>query len=223
MCLCCVHLVRYFTPLTVNNDLPLSRVNNFKYLGSTLSVDLTWAKHINSICNKTRKLVGMFYRKFYNSNQDTSPKLYKSPHLEYASAVWSPHLAKDIKAIEDVQKFGLRVCTKTGIPTTIHFCSHATSSRVADRRTFTRLCLVFKIVAEDVSDPNPPYEIVDRHYESRQSHTQVLTVQFARTNHFKSCFFPCTTALWNSLNFDTSEIGSIETFKLKLQTHMHIM
>ena len=49
------------TPLTVNNDLPLSRVNNFKYLGATLSVDLTWAKHINSICNKTRKLVGMFY------------------------------------------------------------------------------------------------------------------------------------------------------------------
>ena len=122
------------TPLTVNNDLPLSRVNNFKYLGATLSVDLTWAKHINSICNKTRKLVGMFYRNFYKySNQDTSLKLYKSlirPHLEYASAVWSPHLAKDIKAIEDVQKFGLRVCTKTGIPhvITIHFCSHATSS-----------------------------------------------------------------------------------------------
>ena len=34
-------------------------------------------------------------------------------------------------------------------------------------------------------------------------------------------FSPCTTTLWNSLNFDTSEIGSIEIFKLKLQTHMH--
>ena len=215
------------TPLTVNNDLPLTRVNNFKYLGAILSVDLTWAKHINSICNKTRKLVGMFYRNFYKySNQDTSLKLYKSlihPHLEYASAVWSPNLAKDIKAIEDVQKFGLRVCTKnwdTNYDSLLLTCN---VESMADRRTFTRLCLLFKIVAEDVSYPNPPYEIVDRHYESRQSNTQQLTVQFARTNHFKSSFFPCTTALWNSLNFDTSEIGSIETFKLKLQTHMHIM
>ncbi len=34
------------------------------------------------------------------------------PHLEYASAVWSPHLAKDIKLLEDTQKFALKVCTK---------------------------------------------------------------------------------------------------------------
>ncbi len=27
--------------------------------------------------------------------------------------VWDPFLAKDIKAIEDVQKFALRVCTKS--------------------------------------------------------------------------------------------------------------
>ena len=169
----------------------------------------------------------MFYKNFYKySNQDTSLKLYKSlirPHLEYASAVWSPHLAKDIKAIEDVQKFGLRVCTKnwdTNYDSLLLTCN---IESMADRRTFTRLCLLFKIVAEDVSYPNPPYEIVDRHYESRQSNTQQLTVQFARTNHFKSSFFPCTTALWNSLNFDTSEIGSIETFKLKLQTHMQLM
>ncbi len=43
---------------------------------------------------------------FYKySKPDTSLKLYKSliqPHLEYASAVWSPHLAKDIKSLEDM-------------------------------------------------------------------------------------------------------------------------
>ena len=50
----------------------------------------------------------MLFRNFYKfSKQDTLLKLYKSlirPHLEFASAVWSPHLAKDIKTIEDVQK-----------------------------------------------------------------------------------------------------------------------
>ena len=35
--------------------------------------------------------------------------VYKS-HLEYASSVWDPHLVKDITALEDCQKFALRIC-----------------------------------------------------------------------------------------------------------------
>ena len=110
---CYIIFSRKRTPLTpdtplVVNDYCLTRVDHFKYLGVTFSADLTWGKHISSITHKTRKLIGMFFRNFYKfSNQDTLLKLYKSlirPHLEYASAVWSPHLAKDIKTIEDVQK-----------------------------------------------------------------------------------------------------------------------
>ena len=33
-------------------------------------------------------------------------------HLEYASDVWDPHLLKDKTLIENVQKFGLRICAK---------------------------------------------------------------------------------------------------------------
>ena len=35
------------------------------------------------------------------------------PHLEYASPVWSPHLAKDKELIESVQKFALRIASKS--------------------------------------------------------------------------------------------------------------
>ena len=41
--------------------------------------------------------------------------LYKSlsrPHMEYAYTVWDPHQAKDIKSIENTQKFALRVWNK---------------------------------------------------------------------------------------------------------------
>ena len=71
------------------------------------------------------------------------------------------------------------------------------------RHIFTRLCLVFKIIHRDVSYPNPPYTFVAGQYESRYPNSQQLTVQFAWSNYFKSSFFPCTTALWSSLNFDT--------------------
>jgi len=32
--------------------------------------------------------------------------------LEYAVPVWDPHLVKDIEAIEAVQRFATKVCTK---------------------------------------------------------------------------------------------------------------
>ncbi len=58
----------------------------------------------------------MLYRHFYsNADTCTLKQLYVSyirPHLEYACKVWDPHLRKDIEALETVQKFALRVCTK---------------------------------------------------------------------------------------------------------------
>ena len=34
------------------------------------------------------------------------------PRLEYRAQVWHPHLAKDTSALEKVQKFGLRICSR---------------------------------------------------------------------------------------------------------------
>ena len=76
-----------------------------------------WNDHITNIYNKARKLIGVLYRSFYkHSSADTILKLYSSfihPHLEYAASVWDPFLKMDIDLLEDVQKFGLRMCTKS--------------------------------------------------------------------------------------------------------------
>ena len=41
-------------------------------------------------------------------------EIYKTlirPHLEYAALVWTPHLARDIAKLEEVQKFALRMAS----------------------------------------------------------------------------------------------------------------
>ena len=72
----------------------LERVECFKYLGLLLTPDLSWSTHVDSICSKARKLLGLLYRKYYQyAEPQILLQLYVSlvrPHLEYASPVWNP-------------------------------------------------------------------------------------------------------------------------------------
>ena len=94
----------------------LDFVESIKYLGLTIQCDLTWSNHIQNICSKARRLVGLLFRQFNHYAEPTTIKtLYLTlirPNLEYASIVWDPYLVKDRKVLEDVQKFACRVCTK---------------------------------------------------------------------------------------------------------------
>ena len=104
-------------PPPLTNGVVLNRVFCYKYLGVTFSSDLSWSPHITNCCNKTRRLIGLLYRRFYRcTNSPSLLRLYKSfvrPHLEYATIAWNPHLKGEIEAIENVQKFSLRVCLKS--------------------------------------------------------------------------------------------------------------
>ena len=92
------------------------QVSSFKYLGVWITKDLSWSKHVSEVCIKAKKLIRLIYRQYYqHSNTDTLKQLYMSsvrPHLEYATAVWDPHLQKDINKLEKVQTFALRIVYK---------------------------------------------------------------------------------------------------------------
>ena len=64
---------------------PLDQVKMFKYLGVLLSHDLSWGEHVQSVCSKARKILGLLYRRFYNNAPSNSlVQLYLSfvrPHL----------------------------------------------------------------------------------------------------------------------------------------------
>ena len=49
------------------NGIQLEQVETFKYLGVLLSSDLSCSAHIDSICTKARKVIGLLYRRFYGN------------------------------------------------------------------------------------------------------------------------------------------------------------
>ena len=90
------------TPLFIKSNCALEQVDSVKYLGVVLTSDLTWTEHINRICSKTRKLIGLMYRRFHHCHPDLMVTLYKAfirPHLEYAPQVWDPRLIKDVELL----------------------------------------------------------------------------------------------------------------------------
>ena len=68
--------------------------------------DLTWTKHVEETVHKANKILSLLKPTAGSKNKDIVSILYKTlagPILEYASPVWSPHLAKDIHENEKVQ------------------------------------------------------------------------------------------------------------------------
>ena len=77
-----------------------------KDLGVVMDSDLTFGEHITQKVKKANSIVGIIRRSFASLQKDTFVKLFTAfvrPHLEYGQAIWSPHLRKYVKLIEDVQ------------------------------------------------------------------------------------------------------------------------
>ena len=92
----------------------------------------------------------MFYRRFYGqASQDSLKQLYLSlvrPHLEYASQVWDPHLAKDRNALEKVQKIMCKLATSKWNSSYEELLDLTDLKPLQDRRLESKLGLLFKLV-----------------------------------------------------------------------------
>ena len=101
------------------NGLQIEEVKHFKYLGMWISSDLTWSKHMETVCWKARWVLGYIHRTFAPyCGPPTIIKfsLYRSqvfPLLDYTSVVWDPHLLKDKLMLESVHTFATRMASKS--------------------------------------------------------------------------------------------------------------
>ena len=205
--------------LTIDGT-PLIEVTEYKYLGVTITSDMTWSPHITNVCNKSRKLIGLLYRRFYqNSSSHTLLKLYKSfirPHLEYSSVVWNPHLKGEIEALEKVQKFALRVCTKSWDSHYKDLLSRASLTSLQTRRVQASLCHLYKIIHNLTDFPEAPVSNREIPYNNRSVNAQSLSVLPFKTSAYQNSFFPSAICNWNKLPKETLECESLRSFKRKL-------
>lgn len=205
------------------NGNNLEQVKSYKYLGLLLTADLSWSSHISSVCLKARKILGLLYRRFYgNVSQDALKQMYLSlvrPHLEYGSHVWNPHLEKDKKALESIQKFACRIVSAHWDESYGNLLE-LLNLHLQERRTHARLGLLYRIRYKLSYFPEGTFKVRDNLLPSRCSHQLELQVPFARTNSYFYSFVPHTTSQWNSLPKDIITLStSYNSFKYHLRSH----
>ena len=185
-------------------DTALEQVECFKYLGVILASDLSFPQHIDSVCSKARKILGLLYRRFYNNaSKDTLLQLYLllvRPHLvnEYASPVWNPYMQEHIKQLKDVEKFALHMATKSWDSGYQDLLSLTDIIALEPRRVQASLRMLFKIVHGLCFFP--PNVITTRPNHSQRTNRQLLLQQpFAGTNAYLHSFVLHIVHAWNLL------------------------
>ena len=122
-----------------------------------------------------------------------------------------------ISSLERVQKFALKVCTKSwssGYESLLQSCNLPT---LACRRRYLKLCLLYKVVNRQLTFPVVPISVPRSQARLlRNTSTLALERPVTRSN---ASFFPDTIALWNSLPPSVQNCQSLDSFKQTVLCH----
>ena len=93
----------------------LQEVDSSKYLGVTISKDLRWDDHINTITAKANRTLGFLRRNMRGCKSSARAAAYQGlvrPTLEYACSTWDPWNSGNIQQVEKVQRRAARFVTR---------------------------------------------------------------------------------------------------------------
>ena len=93
----------------------LETVESAKYLGVTISEDLSWHKQVCTMAKKANSTLQLIVRNLHNCTRSTRALAYTTlvrPKMEYCATVWDPHLQKDSDILERVNRRAARVVFK---------------------------------------------------------------------------------------------------------------
>ena len=207
------------------NGEPMERTDKIDYLGVKITNKLTWDVHINGICGSAKRVLGFLRRTLHHTSKDIRLKAYQTmvrPKVEYASAIWDPHLSNCIEKLEMVQKAGARfvlnkrhrrTATQESVTQMVRDLQWDT---LESRRKKSRLVLLYKTIKQQVAIP-AKYHPVPKisNYDIRGNPDQ-FTAHQPNVNAYKYAFIPRTIEDWNELSPEATQAKTLEAFKLSL-------
>ena len=182
-------------------------LDSIKYLGVTITDNLHWGKHIDQMCNKAYKILGMLKRNLSSCPQAVRIQAYKGlvrPVLEYASSAWDPHQQYLTDKIEGVQKAAARFiasnyCHDPGSMTKI--LKDLDLEPLKERRKQSRLILLCKGIYKQATLPTHVLQTPTR--KTKNMHDMSFRQLQTNSDTYKESYMPKTIKDWNSVSATT--------------------
>ena len=209
---------------TLHNQ-SLSRVDTAKYLGVSLSSNLSWNKHIEVTKNKGNRMLGLLKRNLNVGSTEMRSLAYKTivrPVLEYSSSVWDPYTSDNILILESVQRRAARyVCRNYRNTSSVTgMLENLRWPTLSCRRKISRLSMMHKITYNHVAIKKDSYLVPRQGRSSRHFNTLAYRQPTATVSYYKHSFFPGTIPLWNSLQEDIVLLKDTNKLKSRIQAEM---
>ena len=196
----------------------LTEVDNEKDLGVWISRDLKPSLHCTKAVASAMRVLAMIRRAFVNISKELFVFLYRTyvrPHLEYCVPIWNPSLAKDIDALEKVQKRATKMVRG------LKNLSYEQRLKSLDLYTLFRrrqrgdLIEVYKLLNRyyDI-DPTNFFVLCDN--SNTRGHHMKLYKCHTRLNVQSTFFTQRVVNSWNNLPLEVVSAHSVSSFKSKL-------
>jgi len=198
----------------------INKVASAKYLGVTITQNLSWKEHITKITNKANSTHGFLQRNLWQCSIDVNSLAY----CEYASVVWSPHTQALKNLLEMAQRKAARFVFNSFARNTsvTALLERLNWSTLENRRNYAKVTMFYKIINDIVS--------IDffHHLQPSSSRTHGHSQRFisisTRVNSYHHSFLPSVIRMWNSFPIEVIAMKNVDDFKTKLLctcTHLH--
>ena len=213
-------------PVILFNDLPVTKVDEHKNLGIILDSKLSLSAHIHVAITKSRKGIGMlkFLSKYLPRNTLSNLyKLYVRPHLDYGDVIYHVPEGDDgsksylMGKLESVQYSAALAVSGTWRGT----CQERLYNELgweslSSRRWSRRLILFYKFInnltPDYTRDPIPLLHETNYIFRNEPVVGQIR----ARTEKFRTSFYPNCLFEWNKLDPVLRASTSVSIFKKNL-------
>lgn len=201
----------------------MTRVDEMKDLGVVRSSSGHYVGHCQAVVSKASKAAGAIRRAF----QLRSPKLlwpafqaYVTPILMYASAAWHPYLAKDINAIEAVQRrftkriHGLENMSYAARLEQLHALS------LQRQRMYADMVLTYKATHSLLHCQTSDLGLAVLQSNTRGNGSR-LVQRRGKSQATSALFCLRAPSTWNKIPESITSSRSIFVFKRSLRRHLH--
>jgi ribonuclease P/MRP protein subunit RPP40 len=202
----------------------LESVQEERDLGVIITSDLKSSRQCIKAAATARRIIGMVRRNFRHLDIEDFILIYKTyirSHLEYCIQAWSPHLVKDIKILERVQKAATNLVSKLRKYSYPIRLQKLGITSLKDRRERGDMIEVYKILTGKEKIDSKQFFRFAGNPHGLRGHEMKIVKERSRLDTRKFFFSQRAVNGWNSLPARVVNAESVNAFKNAYDRNQH--